>query len=110
MRLAEAERLFPVSAIWNDRLGSAFVQVFTQPGAIVSLVAEHPFRRPHSANEALRGRAIVCSACGQQDDDKTFFNICECVNLRVAPSARAANSLLLPPLWMARPSQLRWHG
>jgi len=25
------------------------------------------------------------------------FNICECVNLRVAPSARAANSLLLLP-------------
>jgi hypothetical protein len=35
--------------------------------------------------------------CGQQDGDEAPFNICECVNLRVAPSARAANSLLLLP-------------
>jgi hypothetical protein len=33
--LAEAERLFPVAAIWNDRLDSALVQVFAQLGAIV---------------------------------------------------------------------------
>src|SRR5262245_45159336 len=51
--LAEAERLFPVAAIWNDRLGSALVQVLAQLGAIVGLVAEHPFRWLHSANEAL---------------------------------------------------------
>jgi hypothetical protein len=49
----EAERLFPVAAIWNDRLGSALVQVFAQLGAIVGPVAEHPFDGPHSANEAL---------------------------------------------------------
>jgi hypothetical protein len=56
----------------------------SQLGAIVGLVAEHPFRRPHSANEALRDRAIVCFTSGQQDGDKASFNICECVNLRVA--------------------------
>src|SRR5262245_47880389 len=93
--LAEAERLFPVAAIWNDRLGSALVQVLAQLGAIVGLVAEHPFRWLHSANEALCDRAVVCFTCGQQDGDKAPFNICECANLRVAPSARAANSLLL---------------
>src|SRR5262245_53729036 len=38
--LAEAERLFSVAAIWNDRLGSALVQVLAQLGAIVGLVAE----------------------------------------------------------------------
>src|SRR5262249_48780520 len=49
-------------------------------------------------NEALCDRAIVCFTCGQQDGDKAPFNICECVNLRIVPSARAANSLLfLPP-------------
>src|SRR5262245_49140297 len=95
--LAEAERLFSVAAIWNDRLGSALVQVLAQLGAIVGLVAEHPFRWLHSANEALCDRAVVCFTCGQQDGDKAPFNICECVNLRVAPSARAANSLLLLP-------------
>src|SRR6516225_2630937 len=63
-----------------------------------SFVAEHPFRRLHSANETLSDRAIVRFTSGQQDGDKAPFNICKCVNLRVAPSARAANSLLpLPP-------------
>ena len=61
----QAERLFPVAAIWNDRLGSALVQVFAQLGAIVGFVAEHPFRRLHSANEALCDRAIVRFTSGQ---------------------------------------------
>ncbi len=71
--------------------------LLAQFGAIVSLVAEHPFRRPHSADQALRDRAIMRFASGQQDGEKAPFSICECVNLRVAPSARAANSLLLLP-------------
>jgi hypothetical protein len=97
--------LFPVAAIWNDRLGSALVQVFAQLGAIVGFVAEHPFRRLHSANETLTDRAIVCFTSGQQDGDKAPFNIRKCVDLRVAPSARAANSLLpLPPYGWPAPS------
>ena len=36
-------------------------------------------------------------ASSQPDGDKAPFNICKCVNLRVAPSARTANSLLLLP-------------
>jgi putative ABC transport system substrate-binding protein len=32
--------------------------------------------------------------CGQQDGDQAPFSICECMNLRVAPSARTAHSLL----------------
>src|ERR1700746_3683535 len=43
--LAEAEWLFPVAAIWNDRLGSGLGEVFAQFGAIVGFVAEQPFRR-----------------------------------------------------------------
>src|SRR5215467_2803752 len=78
----------------------------SRSSAIVCFVAEHPFRRLHSANEALCDRAIVCFTCGQQDGDKAPFNICECVNLRIAPSARAANSLLfLPPF---PPAAERW--
>ena len=39
----------------------------------------------------------MCFASSQQDGDKAPFSICKCVNLRVAPSARTANSLLLLP-------------
>ena len=95
--LAEAEGLFPVAAIWNDRLGSALIQFLAQFGAVVCLVAKHPFRRLYSADQALRDRAIMRFASSQQDGEKAPFSICECVYLRVAPSARAANSLLLLP-------------
>ena len=61
-------------------------------------VAEHMFRWLPSANETLGNRAVVCFPSSQQDSDKAPFSICECVDLRVAPSARAANSLVvLPP-------------
>ena len=56
---------------------------------------KHPFRRLYSADQALRDRAIMRFASSQQDGEKAPFSICECVYLRVAPSARAANSLLL---------------
>src|SRR5437763_16178010 len=66
-----------------------------QFGAIVSLVANDAFRRLHPADQALRNRAIMRFASSQQDGEKPPFSICECANLRVAPAARAANSLLL---------------
>ena len=96
--LAEAERLLPVAAVRNDRLGSALIQSLAQLGAVVSLVAEQAFRRLYSAYKPLGDRTIVCFASGQEDGYEAAFSICECVNLRVAPSARTANSLfLLPP-------------
>ncbi|MGA9134447.1 MAG: hypothetical protein WB384_20795, partial [Candidatus Sulfotelmatobacter sp.] len=97
--LAEAERLFPVAAIWNDRLGSALIQFLAQFNAVVGLVAEHPFRSLHPADQALRDRAVMRLAAGQQDGEKAPFSIRERVNLRVAPSARAANSLLVLPFF-----------
>jgi hypothetical protein len=51
---------------------------------------------PRSSSSPRNG-TIVCFASGQQDGDEAAFSICECVNLRVAPSARTANSLLLLP-------------
>ena len=43
-------------------------------------------------------------AATQQDGKKTAPSICDCVDFRIAPAARASNRLvLLPPLWMARP-------
>jgi hypothetical protein len=41
---------------------------------------------------------------GQQNGDEASFSICEGVDLRVAPSARVANGLLLPPLFRPMPS------
>ena len=95
--LAEAKRLLSVVAIWNDRLGPALIQFFAQLGAIVGLIAEHPLGWLHSADQALRHRAIMRFASGQQDGEEPPFSIRKGVDLRVAPSARAANSLLLLP-------------
>ena len=69
----------------------------TQFSAIIGLVAEHAFRWLHSADQALSDRTIVRFASGQQDGDQAPFSICECMDLRVAPSARAANSLFCSP-------------
>jgi len=48
-------------------------------------------------DQTLRDRTIVRLTASQKDSEKPSFSICECVYLRVAPSARAANSLLLLP-------------
>ena len=102
--LVEAEWLFPVAAVRNDWLGSALVQFVAQFSAVVGLVAKHALRWLHSADEARRDRAIVCFAASQQNGDEAPFSICECVDLRVAPSTRAANSLFLLPLFRPLPS------
>jgi hypothetical protein len=68
--LAEGERLFPVAAVWNDRIGSALIQLLAQFGAIVSLVANHAFRWLHPADQALRDRAIMRFAARQQDGER----------------------------------------
>jgi len=46
----------------------------------------------------------VCFAASQQNRDQAPFSICECMDLCVAPSARAANTLLLLPLFLRLPS------
>src|SRR5579864_5639043 len=56
-------------------------------------------RRLYSGDQSLGDRIVMCLASGQQDGDEAPLSICECVNLRVAPSARATNSLLLLPLF-----------
>src|SRR5262245_48486640 len=52
---------------------------------------------PHAVEWLSDNGSPFTATSGQQDGDKAPFNICECVNLRVAPSTRAANSLLLLP-------------
>ena len=102
------KRPLPVAAIWNDRLGPALTEFVAQLGAVVGLVAEHPLGWLHSADQSLRDRTIMRFASGQQDGEEPPFSICKCVDLRVAPSARTANSLLLlPPYgWPAPPAEL----
>jgi len=96
--LAEAERAFPVAAIGNDWLGATLIQLFAQFVAVIGLVAKHALRWFNSVDETCRDRAVVCLTAGQQDGYEAPLSICECVYLRVAPAARAANSLfLLPP-------------
>ena len=69
-----------------------------QLGTIICCVTQHAFCRLHSTDQALCDRTIVCFTPGQQDRDQAPFSIRQCMDLRVAPSARAANSLLfLPP-------------
>jgi hypothetical protein len=34
--LVEAERLFPIAAIWNDRFGAALIELLAQFGAVIS--------------------------------------------------------------------------
>jgi hypothetical protein len=36
---------------------------------------------------------------GEQDGKKTAFSICDCVDFRIAPTARASNRLALLPLF-----------
>src|SRR6478672_2670823 len=104
-RLLKLNRCF-LGAIWNDRFGSLLVQVRAKLIAIIRLVPEQAFGRLDAADQAFRERAIVRFASGQQDGDKASFSICECMDLRVAPSARTANSLLfLPPF---PPAAERW--
>jgi hypothetical protein len=45
-------------------------------------------------------------ATGQQDGKKAAFSICDCVDFRVSPAARAADRLLKFPLFA--PDAERW--
>ena len=54
-----------------------------QFGAVVGLVTEHALGVLHSADKALRDRAIVRLTVSQEDGEETPFSICRCVYLRV---------------------------
>ena len=97
--LVEAERLLAVGLVGNDGLGAAIFQPLSQWCTVVSLVAKKLGGGFDATNQALGRRAIMRLAAGQQEGKKTAFSICECVDLRVAPSARAANRLFLLPLF-----------
>jgi hypothetical protein len=70
-----------------------------QIGTVIRSVAEKFLCRFGAPDQALRGRTIVRLAAGQKDAKKTALSICDCVDFRVAPAARAANRLLVLPLF-----------
>ena len=49
-------------------------------------------------------RTIVRLAASQQDGKKTAFSICDCMDFRIAPAARASNRLVCSPLLRPMPS------
>ena len=85
--LVEAEGLLAVRPVGHDRSGAAISQPLPQFSAVVGLVAEQLASCFGAADETRSGRAIVGLAAAQQDGKKTAFSICDCVDLRIAPSS-----------------------
>ena len=81
--MLKTERLLPVAAVRDHRLGSLGIQFLAQFGAVVGLVTEHALGVLHSADKALRDRAIVRLTASQEDSEETPISICKCVYLRV---------------------------
>jgi hypothetical protein len=78
----------------------------TERRTIIGLVAEQALWDLGSANEAIGDRTIVDLAAGQDDGEETAFSICECVDLRISPSSRTADPLILRPPFP--PAAERW--
>ena len=77
-----------------------------QGRTVVSAIAEQRLGRSGTSDQSLRRRAIVRLSAGQKEGKKTALSICDCVDFRVAPAARASNSLLVLPLFA--PEAERW--
>src|ERR1700730_2814633 len=75
-RLLKTERLLPVAAVRDHRLGSLGIQFLAQFGAVVGLVTEHALGVLHSADKALRDRALVRLTASQEDGEETPFSAC----------------------------------
>lgn len=95
----EAEGLLAVGFVWNDRRCSTLVEPLAQFGAVISLVAKQLLGRSGALNKPLGWWAIMHLPAGQQEGKKTAFSIRDCVDFRVAPATRAANRLLMFPLF-----------
>ena len=97
--LVEGEGFLAAGLVRNDGLGAAIIEPLAQRPAIVGSITKQLFRRLGAADQSLCRRAVVCLAAGQQEGKKTAFSICDCMDFRVAPAARASNRLRLFPLF-----------
>ena len=102
----EGEWLLAIAFVGHDGFRAALAQPMTQFGTVVSSIAKKlsgclvaPYQTPCR-------RTIMGLAARQQDGKKTAFSICDCVDFRVAPAARASNRLVLFPLFA--PEAERW--
>jgi hypothetical protein len=99
--LVEGEGELASGGVGDDRLGAAILQPSSQRRAVISLVAKQLPGCSGATDKTLGRRAIMRLAAGQEDGKKTSFSICDCVDLRVAPSTRAADRLFLLPPFLA---------
>lgn len=83
----EAEGLLSVRPVGNDRLGAVIIEPLAQLGTVVGLVTEKLAGRFGAPDQTLGGRAIVRLAAAQENGKKTAFSICDCVDLRIAPTS-----------------------
>lgn len=97
--LVESEAVFAIALVGNDRSGAALVEPLAQIVAVVGAICQHPLGRLGAPDQALGRWTVMSLACAQQDGKKTAFSICDCVDFRVAPAARASNRLRLFPLF-----------
>lgn len=85
--LVEAEGLLAGRPVRNDGFGATTLQPLPQLCAVVSLISEKFSGRFGATDKACGGQTIVCLAGAQEDGKKTAFSICNCVDLRIAPTA-----------------------
>jgi hypothetical protein len=96
--LVEGKEVLAIALVGNDRRGAPLAKPLAQIIAVVGAIRQHLLGRLRAPDQALGRRTIMRLTAGQQDGKKTAFNICDCVDFRIAPAARASNSLrLLPP-------------
>ena len=96
--LVEGEGLGAIGFVGHDGFCAGLVEPVAEIGTVVGSVAEDFLCRFGASDKTLCRRAIMRLTTGQKDGKKTALNICDCVDFRVAPAARAANSLLVLPL------------
>ena len=97
----EAEGLFAVGLVGNDRFGTALAKPAPQLGAVVGPVCEQHPGSFGLLDQLLGRRAIVGLSAGQQDGKRTALSIRDCVDFRISPAARASNRLVLFPPFLA---------
>ena len=100
----ESEGLLSVRLVRNDGLRAAIAQPFAQSGAIIGFVSKHLPRWFGAPDQWLCRWTVMRLTAAQQDGKKAAFSICDCVDFRIAPAARASNRLVLLPLFLPMPS------
>jgi hypothetical protein len=92
------ERLDAVRFVWNDGGCASSFEPLSKGCTVKGFVAEKFLRSLGAADQAFGNGTIMGFAARQQDGKKAAFSICDCVDFRIAPAARASNRLrLLPP-------------